>query len=97
MIARVTRFKVKAGKLDEVKKIYENGIFPAVKKQKGYRNGYFLIDRKTNQCISVGFWDNQNEAVTDEQKGHLQERANMIKDLCSELPVPELYEVAVSD
>jgi hypothetical protein len=97
MIARVTSIKVKAGKLDEVKKIYENGIFPAAEMQKGYRNGYFLIDRKTNQCISVGFWDSQNEAVTDEQKGHLQERANMIKDLCSEPPVPGLYEVAVKD
>jgi hypothetical protein len=97
MIARVAKFQARIDKLDEVKKIYDEAIFPAAKSQKGYHNGYLLIDYKTGNCITIGLWENENVAHTDEQKGHLQERINMIKDIWLKPAVPELYEVAIKD
>jgi|WetSurMetagenome_2_1015567.scaffolds.fasta_scaffold610686_1 hypothetical protein len=94
MIARVTKFQARIDRLDEVKKIYDEAIFPAAKAQKGFNSGYLLIDRKTGDCVAIGFWDNENAVNTDEKKGHLQERVNMIKDLWLKTPVPELYEVS---
>jgi heme-degrading monooxygenase HmoA len=97
MIARVTRFQVKVDKLDELKNNFEKDVFPAVKQQKGYRNGYLLTDRKTGNCISLAFWDTEKDVFADEQSGHFQERVNMGKEFFVAPPVRELYEVASKD
>ncbi len=97
MIARVGRFQVNVDRLDEVKKAFEEGVIPAVKLQKGYRSGYLLTDRKMGKCISIAFWDSEDDAIADEQSGHYQERVNMGKEFFTAPPVRELYEVALKD
>jgi heme-degrading monooxygenase HmoA len=97
MIARVGRFQVNIDKLDEVKKVFKEGVIPAAKLRKGYRSGYLLIDRKTGKCISIALWDSEEDAITDEQSGHFQERVNLGKELFTAPPVRELYEVALKD
>ena len=81
MIARVARFQANIDKLDEVKKSFEKGVFPAVRKQKGFRSGYLLTDSKTGTCISIAFWNTEQDALADEQSGHFQERVNMGKKI----------------
>jgi heme-degrading monooxygenase HmoA len=97
MVARVTRFQANVDKLDEVKKNFEKGVFPAVKLQKGYRSGYLLIDRKTGNCISLAFWDTEKDVLADEQSGRYKERVKMGKKFFVAPPVRELYEVASKD
>ena len=97
MIARVTRFQVNVDKLDETRKAFEEGVIPAVKLRKGYQSGYLLTDRKTGKCVSIAFWDSEEDAITDEQSGHYQERVDMGRHLFTVPPVRELYEVVVQD
>ena len=97
MIARVTRFQVNVDKLDETRKSFEESVIPAVKLQKGYRSGYLLTDRKTGKCLSIAFWDSEEDAIADEQSGHFQERVNMGKEFFTAPPIRELYEVAIKD
>jgi len=70
MIARVSRFQVNVNKLDEVKKVFEEGVIPAVKLQKGYRSGYLLTDRKTGKCISIALWDSEDDVLPIELQPH---------------------------
>ena len=95
MIARVTRFDVNADKVEESIKAFEESVIPAVKMQKGYWSGYLLTDRKTGKCISIAFWDSEEDAIADEQSGHFQERVDKGKHLFTAQPVRELYEVVV--
>ena len=97
MIARVTRFQVNVDKLDESIKAFKESVIPAVKLQRGYRSGYLLTDRKTGKCISIAFWDSEEDAIADEQSGHYQKRVDTGKSRYTAPPVREGYEVVVQD
>jgi hypothetical protein len=94
MIARLSRFQVRLDKLDEVKKIIDSSVIPAAKKQQGFQSGYLLIDRKTGNCLTLGFWDTAKNALADERSGHFQQRAAMSQEFYSVPPVREIYEVS---
>ena len=95
MFARLTIVKVKVDKLDEARKLYEDGVIPAAKSQKGFRGAYLLTDRKTGKGISVTLWDSEQDAVAGEQSGYYQEQVGKFKDFFTAPPVLEEYEVVV--
>jgi len=97
MIARITRFQGNIDKLDEGIKAFKERVIPAVKLQKGYRSGYMLANRKTGKCITIAFWDSEEDAIADEKSGHYQERVDIGKNLYTVPPVRELYEVVAQD
>ena len=97
MIARVTRYQVASGKIDEDIKAFKDGVIPAVKLQKGYLSSYLLTDRKTGKCISLAFWESEEDVIADEKSGQYQRRVDIGKDHFIDPPVRELYEVAIQD
>jgi heme-degrading monooxygenase HmoA len=94
MIARVSNFQAKVNKLDDFKKAFDKEILQDAKLRKGFRGGYLLIDRKTGNSLSIGFWDSEQDALADEQSGQFQTRTNMGKDFYVAPPVREIYEVS---
>lgn len=97
MIARVVRFQVAQDKLDKNIQTFRESVVPAAKLQKGYRSGYLLVDRKTGNCISIAFWDREEDAIADEKSGQYQKRVDLGKKYYAATPVRELYELAFQD
>ena len=97
MFARLTIVQVKIDKLDETVKIFEEGVIPAAKSQKGYREGYLLTDRKTGKGISITLWDSEKDAIANEQSGYYQKQVGKFKDFFTAPPVREGYEVSLQD
>jgi heme-degrading monooxygenase HmoA len=97
MFARLTIVQVKIGNLDETVKIFKEGVIPAAKSQKGYRGGYLLTDSKTGKGISITLWDNEKNAIANEQSGYYQEQVSKFKGFFTAPPVREGYEVSLQD
>jgi len=95
MFARLTVVQVNIDKLDESKKIYEEGVIPAAKSQKGYRGAYLLIDRKTGKGVSITLWESEEDAIANEQSGYYQASVDKFKDFFTAPPIREGYEVSV--
>ena len=95
MFARLTIVQVKSDKLDECVKIFEEGVIPAAKSQKGFRGGYLLTDRKTGKGISFTLWDSEEDAIANEKSGYYQEQVSKFKDLFTAPTVREGYEVSL--
>ena len=95
MFARLTIVQVKSDKLDETIKIFEEGVIPAAKSQKGYCGAYLLTDRKTGKGIALTLWDSEEDAIANEQSGYYQEQINRFKDFFTAPPVREGYEVSI--
>jgi heme-degrading monooxygenase HmoA len=93
MIARITRWQIAPEKLDNGIKVFKERTLPLAKKQKGYQNGYLLVDRKTGKCVTVAFWNSEKDAIADEQSGEYQKRMDSGKESPIAPPVRELYEV----
>ena len=95
MFARLTIVQVKSDKLDETIKIFEEGVVPAAKSQKGFRGSYLLTDRKTGKGVSITLWDSEEDAIANEQSGYYQEQISKFKDCFAAPPVREGYEVSI--
>ena len=57
--ARVVTGTFQPAKLDEAIKFDHDSLLPAVKKQKGFKGYYALIDRKTGKAMAISLWDTE--------------------------------------
>ena len=96
MFARMMRVSAKAGKLDEVKRVYEIEIMPLTQKQKGFKSATLLIDRKANAGVSITNWENLAALEASEASGYLKGVLAQLAPHLSGTPVREVYEVAVA-
>lgn len=97
MYARITTIHVKIEEIDEAAKLFEESVVPAFKSQTGYRGDSFLADRKTGKCICISLWDSEQDAVRNEESRSYQEQLLKFRDLFTEPPIREGYEVIVED
>lgn len=95
MFARVNLNQVSVEKVDEVIKIWEEGIIPAAKSQKGFCGAYLLTDRKTGKGMGITLWESEEDAITNEESGYYQEQLSKFKNVFIVPPVRVGYEVSV--
>jgi len=95
MFARLTIVQVKIDKQDECVKIFDEGVIPGAKSQKGFCGGYLLTDRETGKGISMTLWDSEEDAIANEQSAYYQEQVAKFKDFFTAPPVREGYEVSI--
>jgi heme-degrading monooxygenase HmoA len=93
MFARLLIAQFKVDKLDEAAKVFEEGVVPGAKSQKGYHRMYMLADRKTGKAISISLWDSEENATAYLQSSYYQAQVAKVKDFFLAPPVTEGYEV----
>lgn len=97
MFLRLTFFKVKQGKMDELRQIYIKVVIPAHKDHKGNRFVHLLerVDEK-DQGISITAWDSRDDAEAYEKSGDYENILGHFKDLFQGPERLESYEVTAS-
>jgi heme-degrading monooxygenase HmoA len=96
MNARVVRAKLRAGKLEEAVKIYQNSVIPAAKAQKGYKGKLFFINKDDNKSISITLWETKDDMRAGETSEYLDAQFAKFINLFVEPPVTEHYEVSAN-
>jgi uncharacterized protein (TIGR02246 family) len=97
MFARLTIAQIKSGKMDELAKIYAEGIVPAAKSQNGYQGAYLLTNEEAGKAISITVWDSEADAIANEQSGYYKEQVAKAAPCFSAAPVREGYEISVAN
>ena len=92
MFARITTFQMKSDKVDEAIKLFRDNI-PQVKKKKGAREHYLLLDRKMGKGATVAFWDSEEDIIASQESGFYQAQWDKFKDFLTAPLVREIYEV----
>jgi heme-degrading monooxygenase HmoA len=95
MFARFTIVEVNVDKVDEVIKLYEDGVVPAAKSQRGYCGAYMFTNRKTGKGYSISLWESEEDAIANEQSGYYKEQVGKFAEYFTAPPVQEGYEVSV--
>jgi heme-degrading monooxygenase HmoA len=97
MYVRMTFFKVKPGKMDELRNLYVNEVISAHKDHKGIRFVHLLeaLDAR-NEGISVTAWDTRGDLETYEKSGDYQKIVAKFKEMFADEPVLKSYEVTAS-
>jgi quinol monooxygenase YgiN len=83
---RIVSVKLKPGKLDEYKRLYESEIIPALQATKGCRHAYLTTPAgEGNEAISITIWDRKTDAEAYERSGLFEKLLEKTKHLYSEL------------
>ena len=83
---RIVSVKLKPGKVDEYRKLYESEIIPALRSTKGCRHAYLTTPSSSeNEAISLTLWDSKAEAEAYERSGLFAQLVEKTKHLYSEL------------
>jgi hypothetical protein len=83
----------KPNKLDEAVKVYRDSVLPNIKKQSGFKDGFFLTDHATGKCIAISLWNTEVDMAAAESVH--QENLAKAAPLVSGPPSTERYEVTV--
>ena len=68
MFVRQVKAHFKPGKFDLFNRRFEDEVVPLLKKQKGFRDELSFFDKKTDEAISMSFWDTQKDAELFDKK-----------------------------
>ena len=97
MYIRMTFFKSKEGKMDNLRWDYNDKVLPLHKGHKGVRFVHLLesLDA-SNGGISVTAWDTKSDMENYEKSGDYENLLSLFKDYFDGDPTRKSYEVAAS-
>ncbi len=97
MYVRMTFFKLKSGKMQELRELYNKEVVSAHKGHKGIRFVHLLesLDNK-DQGISLTAWDTRADLEAYEKSGDYEKLVAKFKDMYAAEPVLQSYEVTAS-
>lgn len=93
MIARLTFIRIKPENVEEAARIYENGVVPEAKLQKGFCGGYLLTDAASGKGIAVTLWQSSEDLAASEANRYYQNQLIKFLDLFVMPPIKEEYTV----
>ena len=97
MYVRMTLFKVKEGRMPDLRDLYNKEVIPAHKNHKGIRFVHLLeCLEDTNEGISVTAWDTKADLDTYEKSGDYEKLVGLFGHMYSGQPSLKSYEVTAS-
>ncbi len=94
MHARVTKFTVEPGRIDDANEYYRSTVLPQARELAGFKGGVALVDRDGGNIFSFTLWENEEALRASEEAGN-RLRGQAASDLGFPTPVVERYEVGV--
>jgi len=97
MYVRMTFFKLRPGKMPELRELYNKEVISAHKNHKGIRFVHLLesLDNK-DEGISLTAWDTRADLEAYEKSGNYEKLVAKFRDMYVVEPVLQSYEVTAS-
>jgi heme-degrading monooxygenase HmoA len=92
--ARVAQVRIDPRQMDEARRIYAEGVVPALQQQAGFAGVLLLTQPETGRGISITIWDSESSRVAGEVGGFYQEQIGRFAGMFTETPVRDAFEVS---
>jgi heme-degrading monooxygenase HmoA len=97
MYVRMTFFRVKPGKMDELRNLYVNHVIPAHRERKGIRFVHlFECTDAADEGISLTAWDTRGDLEAYEKSGDYPKILAIFAEVLAGAPTLKSYEVTAS-
>jgi heme-degrading monooxygenase HmoA len=94
MHARVTRFEDAPDKIDAGIVYIKDQVAPNAKQQRGFKKGYWLVDRATGKGLSITLWESE-AAMKASEDNAARVRTGATQATGATMGTVDRYEVAV--
>jgi heme-degrading monooxygenase HmoA len=95
MFARLTKMKVKPGKMKELEHRTRTITLLENKAKEGFHGAMLLIDQRSGNTIGLSLWDTEEALIAVEESGHYEASMAGYTDIFDGDFEREVYEVAV--
>ena len=95
MFARLSKMKVKPGKMKDLEHRTRTITLPGNQAQEGFHGAMLLIDPRSGNTIGLSLWDTEEAMLAVEESGHYQASMSGYTDIFDGEFVREVYQVAV--
>ena len=95
--ARVGSFPVHPDKIDELLNISYSPTPQGTQQQPWLRNVWLLVDRQTNKCMVISFWETEVARQAHQTSGALQKAVTRFAHLQAAPPVIDVYTVSIDE
>ena len=92
MHSRLTTVQGKPEGIDDALRAIENDVIPATKIMPGFKNGYWLADRKSGKVLGITLFDSEKDVESSEAAAS-QLRKTVSEKLGAEIKNVERFEV----
>jgi hypothetical protein len=92
MYGRVTTVQGKPEKIEDAIRVIENDVVPGSKNLPGFKNGYWLADRKSGKLIALTLFETEKDLESSEAAAS-QLRKNASEKLGAEVKNVERFEL----
>ena len=92
MYARLTTVQGKPEQFDDSLRVLENDVIPGTKILPGFKNGYWLADRKSGKLLGITLFDSEKNVEASETAAS-QLRKTASEKLGAEIKNVERFEV----
>ncbi|GAC1592503.1 MAG: hypothetical protein NVS4B1_37410 [Ktedonobacteraceae bacterium] len=93
MYARVTRFEVLSGKMEEANRLSSESIIPAIQQQTGFKSFMVLQNPGTGKAMLITVFETEADMKEGVNNGFVQQQVAKIAPLLAGTPLSEFYEV----
>ena len=97
MFARVSFGTFPGSNKDEITKIQQTSIFPAVKSQNGYKGYVVLSNSQTGEGITISIWESEAHMKASEASGFYKKQVAKLLPHLSGTPTMKQYEVIIHE
>lgn len=80
--------------MDELVKLWHDGMLPAAQSQPGWVSARLLVDRLSGKVLVVGMWASEADAMASSGGAHAERQRQLLGDLLTAAPLMEHFEVA---
>jgi quinol monooxygenase YgiN len=95
MEARVSRGRIRPGKIDEFVTMTQKTVRQVYRKQKGFRGFLLLTDRSQNEAVAISLWETAEDRTAHEGSDLYQNRMVEIAPLGDGRPAVEYFQVGI--
>ncbi|MDH4218721.1 MAG: hypothetical protein OEY18_01750 [Candidatus Aminicenantes bacterium] len=97
MYARVTSARIAGDRIEPFKKIFEESVVPAAKKQKGFQGISLMVNLETGEGLAIGYWDSEEDCLASEKNLYYQQQVAKFIPFYIMQPIREGYEILVQE
>jgi len=94
VVVSMTISKLKSNiSLNELRKIWDDSITPALMDQKGIIGSFLLVSEQRDEAISIGLWETKEDAEIIEKSGLYQEQIKKVLPFIESIIERKFYNV----
>jgi len=93
MYARVTTYQIQPAKVEEVKQIGRESVYPAIQQQRGFQSFLSLVDHATGKALLITVFETEEDMIAGANNGFVQQQAAKIAPHLTGTLRSDFYEV----